>query len=132
VYNEFGSFQFGVPVSWESFIEDGVFISKNPVTGSYYTVGVEAATLSLEEITKEDYQKAYGNVEDYSISAFNHTGNSISIVATYNDNGSPVVMQHNIVQQDGFLYEFSFYSSQESYDADIIQYHKATSIFTTF
>ena len=131
-FNEFGAFQFGVPVDWTTEIINGTLIVQNPTTMGYFTVNVEASDMNLNEITQIQYLNTYGQKQSYLLSSYSNVNGSLSVEASYSENGDRVRSIHNVITANGFLYELKFESLEENFEADRQLYLKAISLFEIF
>ena len=131
-YNEYGAFQFGVPLDWVSRIENGLFTAMNIDETAGFTVSVAESDLDLSTITQLDYVNTYGQKSNYVLSTFSNTGTVITTESSYTDGGMQYYAIHHLISSNGFLYEFMFLSQPEVYDAEAARYAQAISLFALF
>lgn len=131
-YNEYGAFQFGVPVDWITNIQNGLFTAMNTDETAGFTVSVAESNIDLSTITQIDYVDTYGQKSNYVLSTFSNTGTVITTESSYTDNGIQYYSVHHIISSDGFLYEFMFLSQAEVYDMEIGKYSQSIALFSVF
>lgn len=128
-YNEFGSFEFGVPVDWVGGISDGIYTASSD-TGANMAVSLIETADTLEGLSQVDYISVVGNTrQSFMLQSFSNAGNVMSATSTYMENGISYTMIHNILSTGTFQYEFIFTCPNEYYEQEGIKFVKAMELF---
>lgn len=132
-YNDYGCFEFGVPAGWVASIDNSMYAATNPNTGSIMYVTVYESQGDFSSISQIDYVAAASqNKSNYLLSTYANNGNTIVAEASYSSGGKQYSMIHNMLYNNGFVYEFTFECANENYTSDGAQYMTAVQLFRIF
>lgn len=124
-YNDFGSFEFGVPAGWDAGISGESFAAVSPQTGSVYTVSVgQTDRTSLKELSQIQYSQEMGSTHtNYFLKSFVSSETQITAESVYNLNDAQMVLYHIIMISDGYQFSFTLDAPADggSNDFQIIQ-----------
>lgn len=131
-YSDYGNFEFGVPIGWESSIVDGVYQAVSP-SGSMMTCTLTSTSLDLSNVKQLDYVGvASAGKSNYLLSSFSNTGTNLTAEATYNVDGIPYSEVQSILATGLFQYEFTFQCEQANYETDGQYFIMAMNLFRVF
>lgn len=128
-YSDYGSFEFGIPMDWETSLDNGELAVKSP-NGSNFRVSLTSTSDDLSGITQLDYSNAMSAGKGgYLLSTFNNSGDTITAESTYSVNGTNYIELHDILATGSFHYEFLFQCPQEAYEQDAGDFLTALNLF---
>ena len=128
-YSDYGDFEFGVPIGWESSIVDGVYQAISP-SGSTMTCTLTSTSMDLSSIKQLDYVDiASAGKSNYLLSSFSNTGTNLIAEATYNLEGVPYTEVRSMLATGLFQYEFTFQCEQANYETDGQYFITAMNLF---
>ena len=133
-YNEYGNFEFGVPISWEYYIDDsGVFIAKSP-NSSVMQCRITEGEFNFGNTDAETYFKdLIAGSQQHEITYFENKGNYITgDLVLLDESGLQYHVVSTQVQNNSFLYTFIFMATTDYYEEDGAAYSKALSLFRIF
>lgn len=132
-YSDFGNFELGVPTGWSERIESGSYIATAPNTGSFITGSVTETDMDISAMTQLDYTNIISpSKSGFLLSMFSSTGSSLTVEASYTNNGTPWRYVHYLYSSGQYLYEFSMDCPQEAYSADGAKFLTAVTLFRLF
>lgn len=133
VYNEFGDFEFAVPVQWERGIYQGEYVARDPLTGSEMHVSVGLSDRTYENVNQAVYAEymAEGK-EGFAMRQFSSNANLIYSVSSYIINGFQTYRVDYLVATGVYEYGISFLCPVDCYTDVAGMFETAFSLFRTF
>lgn len=129
-YNDFGSFEFGVPITWQRGIEDGEYVAKDPETGAEMHVSVFQSTASYANLTQGNFAEYIGSGKDgFSIKQFTARDDLIYCVSEYTIFNTPVYRVDYMIATGQFEYGICFICPTVYYQEQAPLFDQAFNLF---
>lgn len=132
-YNEFGNFEFAVPVTWARGIENGEYVARDTNTGAEMHVSVSESNATYAGVNQSLFAEylATGK-EGFSIKQFTCTDNLIYCVSTYTINTFPVYRVEYLLATGAYEYAICFICPTSYFEMVSPLFDQAFSLFRTF
>lgn len=135
VYNEFGTFEFAVPIVWESGTSSEAFSAMNKDTGSIFSVTVsQSDKQSLTGLSELQYvQEASQSRPNLFVKRYAASDNQITAESVYaSTQGAQIVFYHVIILTGGFQYEFLLDAPTQTGEEDYLTIQECLKFFRVF
>lgn len=132
-YNDFGSFEFAVPLGWDRGIETGEYVARDPGTGAEMHVSVSRSEMTYENVNQAVYAEFMSEgKEGFSIRQFSCDGNLIYSVSSYMMNGFEVYRVDYLLATGAYEYGIAFSCPVDCYTEKAPLFEQAFSLFRLF
>ena len=131
LYNEFGSFEFGVPANWGTAItEEGVFLASSPDTGVVMYVNVFQNDTNFEGVSQIEYSNVIGHGRSsFILREFFNDGRSIYADAMYTANNRNFMFLQHMISNGAYHYTFTLEAPTEYAEEARYVFSTAVSLF---
>lgn len=131
-YSNFGNFEFGVPESWEAYIDNGSFIAISP-SQSQMLCTVTENDDPIQNIDAAQFANLFiPNVSEYNVVTFQNTGAVIVAEYSFISNGVECRFIGNVLSNNGYIYQFALLCSIDAYSVDGESYIQSLNLFHVF
>lgn len=131
-YSNFGNFEFGVPETWDAYIDNGSFIAISPSQSQMICTVIENND-PIQNIDAAQFANLYiPNVSEYNVVTFQNTGSVIVAEYSFLSNGVECRFIGNILSNNGYVYQFAFLCSIDAYSVDGESYIQSLDLFQVF
>jgi hypothetical protein len=133
-YNEFGNFEFGLPMDWSGAITDeGIYAATNPSTGASMYIFVSEYAGDFSGISQIDFAGELGQRrENFMMRSFVSDAASIAVEASYSVGGAQYALIQYRVCNGQNQYAFTFECPIDAIDGDLPAYQQCVSLFRYF
>lgn len=132
-YNDYGSFEFPVPTTWTSGIEDGCFVAVSEETGANYRITVSDMPMDFSQLTQLDYVNTMGSGKsNYMLNEYQVSNTGLSASASFLNDGVQYMELHQIMVVGSFQYELLFQYPLEMEETCYPAYLEVSSLFRVF
>lgn len=133
VYNAFGSFEFAVPVVWESRTSSEGFSTMNKETGSIFSVTVSQSDKQSLLSELQYVQEASQSRPNLFVKRYAASDNQITAESVYTSTqGAQIVFYHVIILTGGFQYEFLLDAPTQTGEEDYLTVQECLKFFRVF
>lgn len=132
-YNQFGNFEFAVPITWSKGIEEGEYVARDPETGAEMRVGVYESNATYENVNQAKYAEYYGvGKTGFAVKEFTANRNIIYAISSYIVNNINVYRIDYMLATGMFEYTISFVCPTDYYQERAGLFDTAIRLFRTF
>jgi len=132
-YNEFGNFEFAVPLTWAKGIQEGEYVARDPETGTEMRVGVYQSDATYDNVTQAKYAEYYGvGKTGFSVKEFSSNRNIVYAISSYVVNNINVYRIDYMLATGVYEYTISFVCPVDYYQEKTALFDTAIKLFRTF
>lgn len=132
-YNEFGNFEFAVPITWNRGIEEGEYVARDPETGTEMRVGVMQSNANYAGVNQALYAEYTGaGKSGFTVRQFSASQNIVYAVSSYIINGISVNRVEYMLATGAFEYTIAFVCPVDYYQNMAPLFETAIQLFRTF
>lgn len=133
VYNNFGNFEFAVPMAWNKYIENEEYVAKDNVSGAEMHVSVAETNVTYENVNQGTFAEYLSaGKEGFSIKQFTANTNLIYCVSSYTANGFAVYRVDYLLSTGYYEYAICFICPADLFQSISPMFDTAFSLFRTF
>ena len=124
-YNEYGNFEYGLPLNWNTDIQGSTFYAESPDLGMNISVSVTQSDVTYENISQVDYLSfVTQGRQNFNLQSFVSENGIINAFGTYKSGNTVMVIEQVLVATGSFEYALSMECPYEYYQ-DLSSYFEA-------
>lgn len=133
MYNEFGNFEYAVPINWYYGVVDDAFFAQSPDTGATMSLSVAQVETNYGSVTQGGYisyiEQGYSG---YILNSFASDSHMIYTVGSYSVGTQRNMLIQYLVSKNGFEYTITFTCPYDKYNDEAQLYTDTINIFRFF